>query len=233
MRKLLAILLLLQFLPLVAQEHVLRYSTALELYLKPYNAQTDRLLEQGEFDMAKDRFDTLVKNHLQYSYMDTFSFERLNGDFTSTSQFSKPTILMTYASWCIPREGEIPAINKWADRYGDLIDIVVLFWDTKEDAKAASKGFSKDVHVVYVDETINGHMNTVKQLKHSLGISLSFVMAADGKILDINRRPPNKLDKSFLEGMENSVAFISSQVASIYLDLNLNPEELTESLATF
>ena len=35
-------------------------------------------------------------------------------------------ILLTYESWCIPSEGEIPVLNKLAREYGDLMDFVVL-----------------------------------------------------------------------------------------------------------
>ncbi|RXG30786.1 TlpA family protein disulfide reductase [Leeuwenhoekiella marinoflava] len=209
------------------------FSEVLSLNLDSYNTKVDEALVRGEFSYAKSLFDSLVKNHLQGSFIDPLKFEPYNSSIVSTEEIEKPTIISTYASWCIPNKGEIPVLNKMAQKYGDMIDFVVLFWDQKKTVRKLAKQFDTNIQIVYVDEVQNGHMQTVKLLKHALGMSLSFVIAADGEILDINRRPANKMNLSENQIFNQNITFLTRQIAAINIDLNINIHELPESLATF
>ena len=209
------------------------FSEVLSLNLDSYNTKVDEALVRGEFSYAKSLFDSLVKNHLQGSFIDPLKFEPYNSSIVSTEEIEKPTIISTYASWCIPNKGEIPVLNKMAQKYGDMIDFVVLFWDQKKTVRKLAKQFDTNIQIVYVDEVQNGHMQTVKLLKHALGMSLSFVIAADGGILDINRRPANKMNLSENQIFNQNITFLTRQIAAINIDLNINIHELPESLATF
>ncbi len=233
MQKLLLLLFLFSNILWSQEEDKILFSEALSLNIKKYNTQADEAFEENRVEYAKSLFDSLVTNHLEGSYLDNLNFDSFKTDLESTSQFTKPTILLTYTSWCIPSAGEIPALNKLAREYGELMNFVVLFWDNKYVVREKSKLFDKSIKVVYVDETQNRHMQTVKLLKHSLGLSLSFVISADQEILDINRRLPNSLSLSEEESFAYNISFISEQVAAIYLDLNLNINDLPESLVTF
>ena len=235
MAKTVLFILLVSFFRISAQEDNSRilFSEALSLNLDAYNTKVDEALERGELDYAKSLLDTLVKNNLQGSYIDPLKFESINTFLSSTEEIERPTLLLTYASWCIPSEGEIPVLNKMAERYGDMIDFVVLFWDDKSTVRKLAKQFEKSIQIVYVDETQNKHMQTVNLLKHALGLSLSFVIAADGEVLDINRRPPNVFNASTEESLNENLKFLVRQIAAINLDLNININDLPESLATF
>ena len=234
MPRTLLILLFISLWNLNAQENEkILFSEAINSTINTYNSRVDAALASGEFEYAKSLFDSLVKDHLQGSYIDALEFERFNSGIASTEEFDKPTILLTYASWCIPSEGEIPVLNKMVERYSDLVDFVVLFWDSKDTVRKLAKSFDKNINIVYVDETKNKHMQTVNLLKHALGLSLSFVMGADGEILDINRRPPNKMNLSESQLFNQNITFLSRQIAAINIDHNININELPESLATF
>ncbi|MGO4911853.1 TlpA family protein disulfide reductase [Leeuwenhoekiella sp. W20_SRS_FM14] len=234
MAKTLLFLLLVSILNMSAQEdQKIFFSEALALNIDAYNTKVDTALERGEFDYAKSLLDTLVKDHLQGSYIDPLQFESINTFLTSTEDIERPTLILTYASWCIPSDGEIPVLNKLAERYGTMVDFVVLFWDNKSTVKKLSKQFDKNIQIVYVDETQNKHMQTVNLLKHALGLSLSFVIASNGEILDINRRPANKFNASIEENIIQNMRFLTRQIATINLDLNININDLPESLATF
>ena len=76
-------------------------------------------------------------------------------------------------------------------------------------------------------------MRTVNLLKHSLGLSLSFVIASNGEILDLKRRPANKLNASINQTLNENMRFLVRQIAAINIDLNINLKDLPESLATF
>jgi len=209
------------------------FSEALELYLDEYNQQADIALQNGDFEYAKSLFDTLVSNHLEGTYLDKLNFEGYKNFLYSTEDFDKPTILLTYTSWCIPSKGEIPALNVLAKKYNDLMNFVVLYWDNKKIVKDHAKQFDQNIQIVYVDERQNKHMQTVNLLKNALGLQLCFVLTANGEILDINRRPPNYFNDSAADSMARNISFISEQVAAVYLDLNININDLPESLATF
>ena len=234
MAKRLLILFFLSIFSLQAQEDTKTYlSDALSLNMENYATKVAEALERAEFKYAKSLFDTLVKNNLQGTYIDKLNFESYDSFLSSTEDLERPTILLTYSSWCIPSEGEIPVLNKLSERYSGLIDFVVLFWDSKETVRKQAKKFDKSIQIVYVDEVENKHMRTVNILKHSLGISLSYVIAADGEILDINRRPPNKMGLSSAELIAENLDFLNHQIAAIKIDLNINIKDLPESLATF
>ena len=96
-------------------------------------------------------------------------------------------ILLSTASWCTPSSGTIPALNEIAHTFGDNIDFVVLYWDTKKNAKKASKEFRKNIQVVYVDELDNKGAAVVKDMKHSLGLPTCFLLDENKKIIDIRR----------------------------------------------
>lgn len=225
---------LLSVLSLAAQENdKTLFSDALRLNIEAYNQRVDEALELGDLDFAKSLLDTLVKTKLQGSYIDPLQFERFDSGIASTEELEKPTILLTYSSWCIPSEGEIPVLNKLSQRYGDVIDFVVLFWDSKSTVRQMAKQFDNNIHIVYVDETQNKHMQTVNLLKHALGLSLSFVLGADGEILDINRRPPNQMNLTENQLFNQNIVFLSRQIAAINIDHNININDLPESLATF
>ena len=235
MARILLLLLFLSVFSLQAQDQQkILFSDALSANMGTYTARVDEALELGEIDFAKSLFDSLVKNKLQGTYLDKLEFENLNNSFlNSTEKLERPTLILTYSSWCIPSEGEIPALNKLAERYEGLVDFIVLFWDSKSTVKKEAKKFSNAIQVAYVDEKQNKHMKTVNLLKHALGISLSYVVGADGQILDINRRPPNQLGISPNELVNQNLTFLSRQIAAINLDLNINIQDLPESLATF
>lgn len=232
------LLFLLFFSPFLAasqnlEDDRLFFSEALSMHLRDYNKKADAALKNNEIDLARRYFDSLVKYHLQGTVLDRLTFNGYNTSLRDFSEFEKPVILFTYDSWCIPNEGEIPVINRLCSEYSDLVDFVVLFWDDKKTVRKESKRFDKDITIVYVDDTQNEHMQTVSLLKHALGLNLSFVFSASHEILDINRRLPNSLNVSYEDAYAQNASFISSQLAAVYLDLNINPTEIQESLATW
>lgn len=94
---------------------------------------------------------------------------------------------MTYASWCTPGSGEIPALNEIAKQYKDEIDFVVLFWDKRKEVKKIAKDYDRNVTILYVDELDNKNCHIIRNLKHSLGFPTSFFLDHNKKIVDVRR----------------------------------------------
>lgn len=163
------------------------FSEALFEHLSDYNKKADLAYKHNDYEKGKQLFESFTSNKLEGSYMDNFKFKNLRKKEVQLYQFKKPVFLITYASWCIPGKGEIPALNELASQYGNQIDFVVLFWDKREKAKELSEQFSSKISVVYVDETQNQGAYVVKQLKHSLGLPTCFLLSGNKKIMDIRR----------------------------------------------
>jgi len=94
---------------------------------------------------------------------------------------------MTYASWCTPGSGEIPALNEVAKRFKNEIDFVVLFWDKRSSVRRVAKDYERNINVLYVDELDNKNSHIIRTLKHSLGFPTSFFLDKEKKILDVRR----------------------------------------------
>ncbi|SDR65163.1 TlpA family protein disulfide reductase [Christiangramia echinicola] len=188
MKKLLLVFLLIG--PIVFSQQELEektyFSEALYFNLSDYNRKADIAYRFNDYEKGKELFENFTSTHLEGSYMDNFKFRNLRKKEVQLYDFKKPVFLITYASWCVPSKGEIPALNELAAEYKD-IDFVVLFWDRREKAKELAESFSKDISVVYVDESQNNGAYVVRQLKHSLGLPTCFLLSGDKKIMDIRR----------------------------------------------
>ncbi len=192
MKKILPLLFLLIFFvspayPQQQQENKLLFSNALATYLPKYEKKAKQAYYHRDFEEAKQLFDTLVDHHLKGTTMDDFQVYRLNGRPVHLNDFEKPLYLITYASWCVPTPGEIPAINKLAKKYKNQVDFVILFWDTQKTTQELAKSYNKNITVVYVNEMNNQDSFVITNLKHSLGLPTTFLLAENKQILDIKR----------------------------------------------
>lgn len=95
--------------------------------------------------------------------------------------------MITYASWCVPSPGEIPALNKLAQKYGKDVKFVVLFWDRRHNMKKMARKFSSRITVCYAHESYRNDAPIVAALKHTLGFPTSFYLDDNLKVVDIRR----------------------------------------------
>lgn len=163
------------------------FSQEITKNIKKYVKESQLAYHDKDYVRADFLYDSLVQNVILKSYLDNFKVKKRSGKEINMSEFKKPMILLSTASWCTPSSGTIPALNEIAHTFGDNIDFVVLYWDTKENAKKASKDFKKNIQVVYVDELDNKGAAVVKDMKHSLGLPTCFLLDENKKIIDIRR----------------------------------------------
>ncbi|MDT0690232.1 thioredoxin family protein [Salegentibacter sp. F188] len=190
MRKLLLVFLLLTGYisrPQAEKDDKVYFSEALAMHLPKYEKEARNAYRVNDYERGSALFDSLVKNSLRNSYIDNFRFYNLRKKPVQLYEFKKPVYLITYSSWCVQGKGEIPAINKLANKYKDQIDFVVLFWDKFSTVKDIAKKFNKYIKVVYVDERKNSDPFIIKNLKHSLGLPNYFLISGDKRIEDIRR----------------------------------------------
>lgn len=222
MKRLLLVFLLIG--PIVFSQDELQKKTffteALYYNLDEYNKKADLAYRLNDYDKAQELFENFTSTHLEGAYMDDFKFQNLKKKEVSLYNFNNPVFLITYASWCIPSKGEIPALNELAKEYKGKIDFVVLFWDEHKKVKELADKFSSNISVVYVDERQNNGAYVVKQLKHSLGLPTCFLLSEDKKIMDIRRSvfPPLQTEEetAFRENYIALETSISKNLTNTY-----------------
>jgi len=184
------------------EEKKIFFSEALSQYLPKYEKKAKKAYDLRDYNLGRELFDSLVKFELNESYMDNFKFNQLNSKKITFYDFKKPVYLITYSSWCVSSEGEIPALNQLASKYHDKIDFVILFWDDKRTSKQMAKAYNENIKILYVDEMQNNDSYVITQLKHSLGLPTTFLIDGNKKILDIRRGVTHSFGKSFEESFD-------------------------------
>lgn len=155
--------------------------------IKQYKEHSQRAYGEKDFERAAFLFDSLINNVVNGSILDNFKMRKTSGGTLEFHDFEKPVFLMTYASWCTPGVGEIPALNEIANEHFRDIDFVVLYWDSKKKVRKIAKTYSNKITVVYVDELDYTNNTIIETLKHTLGFPTSFFIDSNKKILDVRR----------------------------------------------
>ena len=170
-----------------SQEKTLYFSQAISANIEKYEQKANKAYRQNNVERANFLFDSLIDHCLKGSYLDNFRVHNLKKNDTFLEDFEKPVFLRTYASWLVPTEGEVPALNELAKEYNNEIQIVVLFWDKHETTKELAKKYHKNIKVLYVDELQNDSSGVIRTMKHSLGFPTTFLLNRNKKIVDIRR----------------------------------------------
>ncbi|WP_103864091.1 redoxin domain-containing protein [Aquimarina sp. I32.4] len=206
------------------EERRVPFSVAISAHIVKYNQRIDAAYQDQDLERAEFLFDSLVNNHLSGTYMDNFSVYPLKGDPILLEDYEKPMFLITYASWCVPGVGEIPALNDLADRFHDQIDFVVLFWDNKEKLKEKSKEYDSNIQLVHIDEKTNQDSYIINKLKHALGFPMMYFMDNEKKLLDIRKIVTHHSSESLSNSYNIHFNSLSKGVSLLISDLDLNAE---------
>ncbi len=169
------------------QSETITFHDALKPHLKKYNVQSDIVYESGDIGKGQALFDSLVHNYLVGSRFHDYSLKKAGGGKVKLGKIKKPVFLITYASWCVLNKGEIGALNKLSRKYGKDIEIVVLFWDTKENVRKVGRKFKGKVKVCYANEAYRNDLKIVSTLKHTLGFPTSYFLSSNLEVIDIKR----------------------------------------------
>ncbi len=119
----------------------------------------------------------------------------------------------------MPGVGEVPAFNDVADRYHDNIDFVVLFWGSKKKIRKIKRTYSRNIHVLYVDEKENRNDFAIRTMKHSLGFPTSFFIDKDKKILDVRRNFLHHYLENYTSSYNSNYQSFTSGISLLQRDL--------------
>lgn len=170
------------------QQQKTYFDSQIAQHLEAYRANSEIAIRNGDKEQAEFLFDSLFENHLKFSHIRELSLNKVKGGTLQTSSIDVPFLLITKSSWEIIKEEEINEINRMAKMYKEQVEIIVLFWDSKEKAREYSKGYNSNVTVIYVDERDNNADHIVKPFKHSFGAPACFFFSEEKQLLKIDRK---------------------------------------------
>ncbi len=206
------------------EERKIPFSVAISAHITKYNQKIDAAYQDQDLERAQFLFDSLVTHHLGGTYMDDFNVYPLKGEPISLEEYEKPIFLITYASWCVPGIGEIPALNDLVDKFHDQIDFVVLFWDNKEKLKEKAKEYTENIQLVHIDEKTNQDSYIINKLKHALGFPMMYFMDGNKKILDIRKIVTHHSSETLSNSYNIHFNSLSKGVSLLIADLDINSE---------
>jgi len=201
-----------------AQQEAVSFSDAIRAHIRKYNHQSDIEFEKGDIARGQALFDSLVQNYLVGSRFNDFQLKSVGSGKIKLSKINKPVFIITYASWCVMNKGEIAALNKVARKYSKDVQIIVLFWDKKSEAKKSGRKFSSNIDVCYANESYRNDAKIVATLKHTLGFPTSYFLNQNLDVVDIRRggvkvQPRTPFRESLAQNFELFDARISDFLA--------------------
>ncbi len=178
-----------------AQKKPKNFSVAVHQNIKKYNVYATVAYEKGDLEQGKFLFDTLVNNQLIGTKFPDYTFKRVSGRKLRLSEFKKPVLLQTYATWCVLNRGEVPAINKLTQKYRDKMQIVVVFWGKKQDVRGLQNLFNGYVEVCHANESYTKDEEVVATLKYAMGFMNSYYLDENLMVVGVKKNQENILPK--------------------------------------
>ena len=178
------------------------FSDAISENIRLYKANSRFANEKGDKERNQYLFDSLVNHCLKGSHFDNFLVTKSNGSLMYFEDFEKPIYLKSTATWCEPNDSESAAFNDVAKEFSDLIDFVVLYWDSRDNLDSINQKYSSHVTILYVDEIGNYNSDIVATLKHSLGLPTFILMDSERTVIDVKRGANPIYEPSFEEGIK-------------------------------
>ena len=211
-----------------SQEFESSFNVAIKKHIKRYNIKSDLAYEENDVEKAQVLFDSLVSNHLVGTTFEDFKFKSFATKNVKLSDYKKPIFILTYASWCIPSKGEIPALNKLAQKYANDVKFIILFWDKKYKIKSIARKFNHNIAVCYAHESYKNDATIVSNLKHTLGFPTSYFLDQKLRVVNIKRggaQPPSK--SSYVKAYTMNYNTFREGLGSLLIEKNISSEQLT------
>ncbi|MQP24045.1 redoxin domain-containing protein [Flavobacterium sp. LMO8] len=209
------------------KDSIVTFSTAIKKNIKQYISYSNKAYSKKEYSKATFLYDSLVSNTLIGTKFDDFSFKRIGKKRLQLSSIKIPSLIFTYASWCVIEKGEISALNKMAQDYKGKIKIVVIFWDKKQNMKKIAQKFNNQIEVCYAHECYTKDQLAIKLLKKTLGFPTSYYLDATKTVVSIKKRSSKPLYKiDFKSSFDNCLTALNTDINSLLVANSLNETRL-------
>lgn len=218
------LLLSLMSLSTFAQDATPSFSTVVRKNIRKYNSISNRAYENGDVDKGQYLFDTLVSNQLAGTRFDDYKLRKINGGRLTLSSIKKPLLIQTYTSWCVMNRGEIPALNKLARKHAKDLQIVVVFWDRRQQVKNLAAQFNSAIEVCYANEHSGRDEEMVATLKYAIGYLTSYYIDRDMRLVSIKKGAPQPMPRRtpIKECIKKYTEIYSEQIASLLLSSGIS-----------
>lgn len=210
------------------QEDPNSFNYVIKANIKKYNLESNLAFENNDSEKGQILFDSLVSNHLIGTNFEDYTLKSFEKSKVKLSSFKKPLFILTYASWCIPSKGEIPALNKLAQKYTKDVQFIILFWDKKHNVKQIARKFNHNISVCYANESYKNDASIVANLKHTLGFPTSYFLDKNLKVIDIKRggaQPDNK--STYVKAYTMNYNNFREGLGSLLIEKNISKEQLS------
>ncbi|HTO36659.1 MAG TPA: redoxin domain-containing protein [Flavobacterium sp.] len=206
------------------------FSDAVRKNFQFFKTQSIQAYKYGDFERGQFLFDSLVQNQLIGSKFNDFTLRKVSNQKLKISKVKKPIFLVTYAAWCVPSKGEIPAINKLAKEYSKDIEFVVIVWGKKKEAKKFANKFNSKIEICYAHRNYKKDNNVVESMKETLGFPTCYMIDAQLQVTDIRRGALQlPLRTQSKKAVEENYLFFRERLNTLFL-----PDSISkEGLATF
>nr|WP_314839824.1 thioredoxin family protein [uncultured Flavobacterium sp.] len=206
-----------------AQDSIVYFSDAVKRNIKPYKSASAIAFENKDFTEGKRLFDSLVQHKLNGTLFDDFTIKGYNSKKVILHKINKPILLVTYASWCVRNKGDAPALNTLANKYGNDLQIVIVFWDKKKNLKKTVNQFNSKIKICYANEAYQNDFKIVATLKHTLGMPTVYYIDENKKVVTINRiKNQNKIKISKDAAFAMSYSLFEDMIRTTNTKLSLN-----------
>ena len=160
-------------------------------------------------------FDSLVDHVVIGSYLDNFRVRKFGGRRIDLNYFKKPMYLITYADWCTPGIGEIPALNDLVQKNYNEIDFVVLFWGPRKTIRKIKQKLHPKITVLFVNEKENNNSFIIRRMKHSLGLPTTFLLSDQKRIINVSRLLTHHYGLAYEESYNKHFQYFTQKVALV------------------
>lgn len=172
-------------------------------------------------------FDSLVDHVVIGSYLDNFRVRKFGGRSIDLNYFKKPMYLITYADWCTPGIGEIPALNDLVQKNYNEIDFVVLFWGPRKTIRKIKQKLHPKITVLFVNEKENNNSFIIRRMKHSLGLPTTFLLSDQKRIINVSRLLTHHYGLAYEESYNKHFQYFTQKVARVKAsEPDINPINL-------
>jgi thiol-disulfide isomerase/thioredoxin len=172
-------------------------------------------------------FDSLVDHVVIGSYLDNFRVRKFGGRRIDLNYFKKPMYLITYADWCTPGIGEIPALNDLVQKNYNEIDFVVLFWGPRKTIRKIKQKLHPKITVLFVNEKENNNSFIIRRMKHSLGLPTTFLLSDQKRIINVSRLLTHHYGLAYEESYNKHFQYFTQKVALVKAsEPDINPINL-------
>lgn len=210
-KKLLLYCILFYFCSSYSQDSAPTFSQILKSNSAKYIEKSNQAFFKNDLTEGKRLFDSLVNYKLIGTQFDNFTVKTFSSKKVSLNEIKKPLLIITYASWCVINKGDIPALNQLAQKHKTDLQIMIVFWGNKTDARKISKLFNKHIQVTYTGFEEKENYEFVSLLKNTLGFPTSYFLDANKKVVNISRvNNPYFLNISYEKALSDSYIRFSS-----------------------